>query len=472
MEIKGTFLVFFLALSFAINRANADLEETDVLEAKPLKVEEGVASKIEIENRGVKKTMMKGKGVPFKMAAKPGQGSGEKPEERKFKTASARRSRSRSRSSRSRTSGGTYVSSRSRSCNNSTGNCTSSGGDPIVAAGFFALMSPCICCICYKNWRAKTFTNCRFCEVEVKRKEYKEHRENCFTENLDKIKGFKEAPLPKECPKDENHILYQWPDRKKNGSKFECEEPNCDNPARIEVTKKSSKGTGKNKKTTSKKVKTKDVKWSEGQHLHCLLCDYSRCMDCHQKIKLAAAADLLLAQQAEAEKAKAAAPPPAPAPAPPEPPAAVIVNVVAPPQEVAPPPPPAFKPFSMSCKEEGCGFVTDAAEDEAHLPLVMKAYELHVSTAHGPPPHLEYVAPPTEEELYGGGPRPDPETVAAAAEAPPEEPAPAPPAEDPAPPPPPPAPAPADDPPPAEPPAEEPQAPAACPEPNLPGQPD
>ena len=207
------------------------------MEAKPLKVEEGVASKIEIENRGVKKTMMKGKGVPFKMAAKPGQGSGEKPEERKFKTASARRSRSRSRSSRSRTSGGTYVSSRSRSCNNSTGNCTSSGGDPIVAAGFFALMSPCICCICYKNWRAKTFTNCRFsemelnswnlnffhfrfCEVEVKRKEYKEHRENCFTENVDKIKGFKEAPLPKECPKDENHILYQWPDRKSEKCKM------------------------------------------------------------------------------------------------------------------------------------------------------------------------------------------------------------------------------------------------------------
>ena len=93
----------------------------------------------------------------------------------------------------------------------------------------------------------------------------------------------------------------------------------------------------------------------------------------------------------------------------------------------------------MTCKEEGCNFVTDAAEDEAHLPLVMKvitkmmtvamvtvmvmvrmevvlvrltlmtaltlmpkcqlqAYELHVSTAHGPPPHLEYVAPPTEGE--------------------------------------------------------------------------
>ena len=62
--------------------------------------------------------------------------------------------------------------------------------------------------------------------------------------------------------------------------------------------------------------------------LHCLLCNYSRCMDCHQKIKLALAADMLLAQQvvvvalmillmfdcdcqqAEAEKAKAAAPPP------------------------------------------------------------------------------------------------------------------------------------------------------------------
>ena len=26
----------------------------------------------------------------------------------------------------------------------------------------------------------------------------------------------------------------------------------------------------------------------------------------------------------------------------------------------------------MTCKEEGCGFVTDSAEDEAHLPLVMK----------------------------------------------------------------------------------------------------
>ena len=94
----------------------------------------------------------------------------------------------------------------------------------------------------------------------MKWKVYKEHRENCFTENLDKIKGFKEAPLPKECPKDENHILYQWPDRKsekhsiflnsselisakfwnisffpENGSMFPCEEDNCDNPARIEV---------------------------------------------------------------------------------------------------------------------------------------------------------------------------------------------------------------------------------------------
>ena len=41
-------------------------------------------------------------------------------------------------------------------------------------------------------------------------------------------------------------------------------------------------------------------------------------------------------------------------------------------QEPTPPPPPAFKPFSMTCKEEGCDFVTDTAEDEAHLPLVMK----------------------------------------------------------------------------------------------------
>ena len=45
---------------------------------------------------------------------------------------------------------------------------------------------------------------------------------------------------------------------------------------------------------------------------------------------------------------------------------------IIPDQEAAPPPPPAFKPFSMTCKEEGCGFVTDTAEDEAHLPLVMK----------------------------------------------------------------------------------------------------
>ena len=66
------------------------------------------------------------------------------------------------------------------------------------------------------------------------------------------------------------------------------------------------------------------------------------------------------------------------------------------------------------------------------------------------------------EELYGGGPRPDPET----AEAPPEKPTPAPAADEPPPP------APADDPPPAESPTEEPEAPDACPEPNLPGQPD
>ena len=49
-----------------------------------------------------------------------------------------------------------------------------------------------------------------------------------------------------------------------------------------------------------------------------------------------------------------------------------IPNTFSSSQEAAPPPPPAFKPFSMTCKEEGCDFVTDTAEDEAHLPLVMK----------------------------------------------------------------------------------------------------
>ena len=257
MQIKGIFILCVLVLFFARNqvrrfhmknilnwrllKARADAEDTDTLEAKGSKVEEGVASKLENGNSG-ENNSMKRKGVHFRMAAKPAQGSSSSSsstsEERKFKTASARRSRSRSSSSSSRSrsssssSRRSTYSSRSRSCNNSTGSCTSrrGKGDPIVGAAFLALMSPCICCICYKNWRAKTYTHCRFeqiicfcilnfflfrfCEVDVKWKEYKEHRENCFTENLDKIKGFKEAPLPKECPKDENHILYQWPDRK------------------------------------------------------------------------------------------------------------------------------------------------------------------------------------------------------------------------------------------------------------------
>ena len=32
----------------------------------------------------------------------------------------------------------------------------------VGSAGFFALMSPFMCCICYKNWRARTYTHCRF----------------------------------------------------------------------------------------------------------------------------------------------------------------------------------------------------------------------------------------------------------------------------------------------------------------------
>ena len=69
------------------------------------------------------------------------------------------------------------------------------------------------CCSCFVTWKL-SFTSCMFCEVKIKKKLYEEHRQNCFTENLDKIKGFKEASLPKECPNDESHVLYQWPERK------------------------------------------------------------------------------------------------------------------------------------------------------------------------------------------------------------------------------------------------------------------
>ena len=75
----------------------------------------------------------------------------------------------------------------------------------------------CSCCgFCFKFWQS-TLTRCKFCEKKMKKKEYKEHRENCFTENLATIQGFKEAALPKECPKDPKHILYQWPEKKCKG---------------------------------------------------------------------------------------------------------------------------------------------------------------------------------------------------------------------------------------------------------------
>ena len=138
-------------------QTNAQVEDSEMLEAT---TEKGSPSSIDNDNSKMKNTM-KGNGVPYKMAAETGQGSSSNSQNRKFKTSSARRSRSRSRTtSRGRSSRTSSV--RSRSCNNSTGTCTSSKGDPILAAGFLALMSPCICCICYKNWRAKTYTYCRF----------------------------------------------------------------------------------------------------------------------------------------------------------------------------------------------------------------------------------------------------------------------------------------------------------------------
>ena len=35
-----------------------------------------------------------------------------------------------------------------------------------------------------------------------------------FTLKLTVIQGYKEAPLPKECPEDGTHTLYQWPEKK------------------------------------------------------------------------------------------------------------------------------------------------------------------------------------------------------------------------------------------------------------------
>ena len=67
---------------------------------------------------------------------------------------------------------------------------------------------PCCCCglCCYKI-REAMFTRCKFCEKKIKKEEHKEHRQNCFTEKLAIIQGYKEAPLPKECPEDGTHPL-------------------------------------------------------------------------------------------------------------------------------------------------------------------------------------------------------------------------------------------------------------------------
>ena len=138
-------------------QTNAQVEDSEMLEAT---TEKGSPSNIDNDNSKMKNTMKGNGGVPYKMAAETGQGSSSNSQNRKFKTSSARRSRSRSRTTSRRSSRTSSV--RSRSCNNSTGTCTSSKGDPILAAGFLALMSPCICCICYKNWRARTYTYCRF----------------------------------------------------------------------------------------------------------------------------------------------------------------------------------------------------------------------------------------------------------------------------------------------------------------------
>ena len=94
-------------------------------------------------------------------------------------------------------------------------NTSSSPLGLVIVGGAVSLFCWTCCCSAYQN----QFTRCNFCEIKIKKKVYKEHRENCFTENIEKIQGFKEAPLPKECPKDENHVLYQWPDRKSKMTK-------------------------------------------------------------------------------------------------------------------------------------------------------------------------------------------------------------------------------------------------------------
>ena len=99
-------------------------------------------------------------------------------------------------------------------------------------------LSYCFCCG-YAIWK-NSLTYCMFCEEKIKKKVIEEHRENCFTENLNEKMGFKEAPLPKACPYDAKHVLYQWPDRQSftlgqwsMDSEFRCNEDGCQNPGNI-----------------------------------------------------------------------------------------------------------------------------------------------------------------------------------------------------------------------------------------------
>ena len=80
------------------------------------------------------------------------------------------------------------------------------------------------------------------------------------------------------------------------------------------------------------------------------------------RIKMEAAAELILQQQTDQLTAKTAP--------------AVVVDASQlschPSPVQAPPAPPAFPPFAMTCKEPGCQFVTTTALCPETLPLVMK----------------------------------------------------------------------------------------------------
>jgi hypothetical protein len=145
----------------------------------------------------------------------------------------------------------------SSNCN--TKKCKAKEGNAFINLMKWPGLSPALSLVASLLWWRRTYTYCRFCEKRAKKIGFKEHRQNCFTENIDKIKGLKEAPLPKECPKDENHVLYQWPKRHiSNHSMFECEDPNCDSPDRM-VAKKGGE------KIANTVKYGKYVKWSEGK---------------------------------------------------------------------------------------------------------------------------------------------------------------------------------------------------------------